>query len=121
MGQNVKVLRHPDIILPSFWTHHQKIVVIDQKIAFLGGLDICYGRYDTAQHSIHENSARIYPGIEYNNTRIKDFENVKHINRNGIARHLPRLPWHDVGVMLGGPCVKDVSQHFIEYWNFASF
>lgn len=28
------------------WSHHEKIVVIDQKIAYIGGLDLCYGRYD---------------------------------------------------------------------------
>jgi len=29
-----------------FSGHHQKIVVIDQDIAFVGGLDLCFGRYD---------------------------------------------------------------------------
>ena len=30
----------------SFYSHHQKQVVIDQQIAFVGGLDLAYGRYD---------------------------------------------------------------------------
>lgn len=29
-----------------FYSHHQKQVVIDQKVAFVGGLDLAYGRYD---------------------------------------------------------------------------
>ena len=84
MGPNVKVIRHPDIVLPSFWTHHEKIVVIDQHIAFLGGLDICYGRYDSQAHKVDDNSQQMYPGIEYNNIRIKDFQKVGQINRSGV-------------------------------------
>ncbi len=30
----------------SFYSHHQKQVVIDQQVAFVGGLDLAYGRYD---------------------------------------------------------------------------
>ena len=33
-------------------THHQKSVVVDNEIAFLGGLDICPHRWDTQQHPI---------------------------------------------------------------------
>lgn len=33
----------------------------------------------------------------------------------------PRLPWHDVSMKIVGESVSDVSRHFIEYWNFASF
>lgn len=47
-GSNVKVLRHPDGI--KLWSHHEKCVVIDQRIAFLGGIDLCYGRWDTPEH-----------------------------------------------------------------------
>lgn len=49
---NIKVLRHPQIVLPTYWSHHEKLVVIDQSFAFLGGLDICYGRYDDPSHHI---------------------------------------------------------------------
>ena len=43
----------------------------------MGGLDICYGRYDNNNHSINVNSEEIYPGVEYNNTRITDFKDVR--------------------------------------------
>lgn len=42
-------MRHPDhhpnggVLL---WSHHEKMVVIDQKIAFVGGIDLCFGRWD---------------------------------------------------------------------------
>lgn len=29
-----------------FFTHHQKCVIIDEKRAYLGGIDLAYGRYD---------------------------------------------------------------------------
>ncbi|SAK57938.1 phospholipase D/transphosphatidylase [Caballeronia catudaia] len=32
----------------GFFSHHQKFVVIDEKIAFVGGMDLCYGRFDDA-------------------------------------------------------------------------
>jgi hypothetical protein len=39
-------VRHPILNLKSIlWSHHQKFVVIDQQLAFVGGLDICLGRY----------------------------------------------------------------------------
>ena len=32
-----------------------------------------------------------------------------------------RMPWHDVGVKVMGEAVKDLSRHFIQYWNFSKF
>ncbi|WP_139156245.1 phospholipase D-like domain-containing protein [Superficieibacter electus] len=29
-----------------FFSHHQKCVIIDESVAFLGGIDLAYGRYD---------------------------------------------------------------------------
>ena len=55
------------------WSHHEKVVIIDQKTAFMGGLDLCYGRFDTSAHPINDNNPEFYPGIDYNNVRIKDF------------------------------------------------
>lgn len=47
MDENFKVLRHPGLIIPQLWSHHEKMVLIDETIGFMGGLDICYGRWDT--------------------------------------------------------------------------
>ncbi|XP_066265990.1 phospholipase D1-like isoform X2 [Branchiostoma lanceolatum] len=59
---NVKVLRHPDH-LPGgifLWAHHEKVVVVDQSIAFLGGIDLCYGRWDDYLHRLADlGSARL--------------------------------------------------------------
>ena len=29
-----------------------------------------------------------------------------------------RMPWHDVAFGVVGPCVYDISEHFILRWNF---
>ncbi len=46
-----QVLRHPDRVGADvndfLWAHHEKLVVVDQVIAFVGGIDLCYGRWDT--------------------------------------------------------------------------
>ena len=28
------------------WAHHEKLVIIDQSTAFVGGIDLCIGRYE---------------------------------------------------------------------------
>ncbi|KPM08103.1 phospholipase D1-like protein [Sarcoptes scabiei] len=54
MHQNISVLRHPDAVRggPLLWSHHEKLVVIDQKIAFVGGIDLCFGRWDNYEHRL---------------------------------------------------------------------
>ena len=58
-------------------------MVVDCRIAFIGGLDLCFGRYDTHAHEMidwHPNGDEkhtIWPGQDYSNPRIKDFQNGK--------------------------------------------
>ncbi|CAF4634970.1 unnamed protein product [Rotaria sp. Silwood1] len=45
----IKVIRHPNrksLFRLHLWSHHEKMVIIDQKIAFVGGIDLCFGRWD---------------------------------------------------------------------------
>ena len=51
---NIKVTRHPKGSSSILWSHHEKLVIIDKQIAFVGGLDLCWGRYDTHKHPIVE-------------------------------------------------------------------
>jgi len=39
-----------DDVLPLGSCHHQKIVVVDDAVAFCGGLDLAIGRWDTPEH-----------------------------------------------------------------------
>lgn len=61
-----------DVIL--YWAHHEKLCLIDRDIAFMGGLDLCFGRWDTNQHSIADAhplnvNDTVFPGQDYNNAR----------------------------------------------------
>lgn len=58
--------------------HHQKIVVIDDSLAFCGGIDVTAGRWDTPQH---------LPG----DPRRKD----------NSGDDCP--PWHDASALVSGP------------------
>uniref|UniRef100_A0A665WIE1 Phospholipase n=1 Tax=Echeneis naucrates TaxID=173247 RepID=A0A665WIE1_ECHNA len=51
---NIKVMRHPDHVSSSvyLWAHHEKIVVVDQSVAFVGGIDLAYGRWDDSEHRL---------------------------------------------------------------------
>jgi phosphatidylserine/phosphatidylglycerophosphate/cardiolipin synthase-like enzyme len=42
---------HLDANHPLGACHHQKIVVVDDSVAFLGGLDLTTGRWDTSAHA----------------------------------------------------------------------
>lgn len=55
-------------------------------MAFIGGLDICFGRWDTHQHRLADYPAEghdkeIFPGQDYSNPRVKDFANGKSKSR----------------------------------------
>ena len=121
---NIKILRHPKRGIDLLWSHHEKLVIIDQKYAYVGGLDLCWGRYDMNSHPIYEkknkNDIYYYPGIEYSNVRKKDFENVSRYLKEGVKRAFTaKMPWHDIHSFIEGPAVLDIAKHFIERWNFS--
>jgi phospholipase D1/2 len=54
LSSNIKVIKHPGQKIPKWWSHHEKMVLIDQKIGFMGGLDLCFGRWDTNEHLLFD-------------------------------------------------------------------
>ena len=121
---NIIVTRHPSGISDLLWSHHEKLVIIDQIIAYVGGLDLCWGRWDTHEHPLVEetNDKQIYnwPGIDYANNRINDFSKVKEYLKENVDRtQKPRMPWHDVHCRLIGPAVYDIARHFVQRWNIS--
>ena len=126
LHKNIVVTRHPTNKLDLLWSHHEKLVIIDQVIGYVGGLDLCWGRYDSNEHPIYEapNSEKKYyfPFIDYSNARICDFVNVENCLVESVPRDTcVRMPWHDVHTRLIGPVVNDISRHFVERWNHARF
>ncbi|KAI8369196.1 hypothetical protein EDC96DRAFT_504222 [Choanephora cucurbitarum] len=119
---NIIVQRHSNLTSP-LWAHHEKILVIDSRLAFVGGLDLCFGRYDTTEHALMDypanNIKEVFPGQDYSNPRIKDFEKVSQYDRELVDKqYTPRMPWHDVHTAMSGPPARDVARHFVQRWNF---
>ena len=49
---------------PTAAVHHQKIVVIDDVMAFCGGIDLTHGRWDTREH-LQDSAFRLEGGSKY--------------------------------------------------------
>eukprot|EP01102_Stenamoeba_stenopodia_P021894 TRINITY_DN8940_c0_g1_i2.p1 TRINITY_DN8940_c0_g1~~TRINITY_DN8940_c0_g1_i2.p1 ORF type:complete len:587 (+),score=110.04 TRINITY_DN8940_c0_g1_i2:45-1805(+) len=115
---NIKVIRHP-VAFPVKWSHHQKTVVIDQKLAFVGGLDLCYGRYDDEKHELIDSGlAHIWKGKDYYNPMYRGFTDVDKPFIDSVDRHeIHRMPWHDVHMCVDGLAARDVAYNFIQRWN----
>ena len=109
-----------------YWAHHEKLCLIDGKTAFMGGLDLCYGRWDTNDHptaDVHPGDldAIVFPGQDYNNARIMDFSDVANWQNNKLDRkYNSRMGWSDVSISLHGPVVEDLRAHFAQRWNVSS-
>ena len=127
LNENIKVTRYPSFTetLTLLWSDHEKLVIIDNVIGYVGGLDLCWGRYDNNQHPIYEapNPQNIYefPLIDYSNSRIKDFSEVEKYYIESIPREQStRMPWHDIHSRIIGAAVENISKHFIQRWNYAN-
>ncbi|XP_070026610.1 phospholipase D gamma 1-like [Nicotiana sylvestris] len=98
------------------YTHHQKTVIVDADagnnrrkiIAFVGGLDLCDGRYDTPDHSLFRTLQTVHSDDYHNPTYA------------GSVTGCPREPWHDLHSKIDGPAAYDVLTNFEERWLKAS-
>jgi len=72
---------HMDDRHPFGGSHHQKVVVIDDRLAFAGGLDLTLGRWDTSEHR-PDDPRRIELG------------------------HEPARPYHDVQMAVSGDAAR---------------
>ncbi|MCL7042916.1 hypothetical protein MKW94_009624 [Papaver nudicaule] len=120
--ENVSVLRYPDHISTGIylWSHHEKLVIIDYRISFIGGLDLCFGRYDNFEHKVGDFPATIWPGKDYYNPRESQPNSWEDTMTDELDRgRYPRMPWHDVHCALWGPPCLDIARHFVLRWNLA--
>lgn len=77
-------------------SHHQKLVVVDGRLAFVGGADICDGRWDDRRH---------------------DVENPERMNRYGE----PYKPYHEVVAYIAGDgAVGSLEEDFKLRWGRAA-
>ena len=75
-------------------SQHQKIVVVDDRIAFCGGLDLSKWRWDTSEHTV-DNELRIDPDGK------------------------PYPPFHDVQVLVDGDAAAALGELARERWHTA--
>ncbi|KAM6593048.1 hypothetical protein CsatA_000751 [Cannabis sativa] len=106
----------------TMFTHHQKTVVVDSElldqigsqsqqkrriVSFVGGIDLCDGRYDTLDHPLFSSLATTH----HNDFHQPNFPGAS-INKGG-----PREPWHDIHCKLEGPIAWDVLYNFEQRWR----
>ncbi len=81
--------------VPLGASQHQKIVVIDDAVAFSGGLDLTIRRWDTREHKLR-NKYRVDPaGVAY-------------------------PPFHDVQAVLDGEAARALGDIFCERWQLVT-
>ncbi|KAJ1290643.1 hypothetical protein BS78_02G260500 [Paspalum vaginatum] len=102
-------------VVGTLFTHHQKCVLVDtqawgnkRKItAFIGGLDLCDGRYDTPEHRLFKDLDTV-------------FKNDYHNPTFAAGAKGPRQPWHDLHCKIDGPAAYDVLKNFEQRWRKAT-
>eukprot|EP01080_Neovahlkampfia_damariscottae_P001007 gene1007-9913_t len=123
LNPKIQVKLHPKSF-PVLWSHHQKFLLIDQCVCFVGGYDIGFGRYDDECHRLQDtNHCNLtWPGYDYHNSTIKPLSKLQTGKFDCFNDQLdrltqPRMPWHDIHCSFVGQMVRDVSANFIERWN----
>jgi phosphatidylserine/phosphatidylglycerophosphate/cardiolipin synthase-like enzyme len=79
---------------PTGGSHHQKIVVIDDAVAFNGGIDLTYRRWDTNEHS---------PDNQYRNVKGTGYP-----------------PFHDLMMCVEGDAAHSLGDLIRERWRKAT-
>lgn len=86
--------------------------VIDETIAFMGGLDLCFGRWDTSQHVLTDEdftepngpNGPVWHGKDYANERVAEFAALdKPFDMSLDRSKVPRMPWY-----VGLPWIRKV-------------
>jgi phosphatidylserine/phosphatidylglycerophosphate/cardiolipin synthase-like enzyme/uncharacterized membrane protein YdjX (TVP38/TMEM64 family) len=90
-GKHSRIRFEMDANHPLGASHHSKVVVVDDKVAFVGGLDLAKGRWDTPDHPAK---------LEWR----KDFDGTD----------LP--PHHDVQLMVDGDAARVLGDYARERW-----
>lgn len=133
---NIFVQRSPNQFKKNqfFFAHHEKICIVDHDVAFVGGIDLCFGRWDCPQHPIVDDKptgfemseipkdaehCQLFPGKDYSNPRVQDFFRLNEPYEEMYDRsRVPRMPWHDISMQVVGQPARDLTRHFVQRWNY---
>ncbi|KAI9048595.1 hypothetical protein LZ554_007428 [Drepanopeziza brunnea f. sp. 'monogermtubi'] len=136
LHENIFVQRSPNQFKKNqfFFAHHEKICIVDHSVAFVGGIDLCFGRWDTPQHSVVDDKptgfeqsdlpkdadhCQLWPGKDYSNPRVQDFFGLHEPYAEMYDRSkTPRMPWHDISMQVVGQPARDLTRHFVQRWNY---
>ena len=96
------------------YTHHQKSIIADadngggarRLVAFVGGLDLTGGRWDTPEFPLFSTLLNEHEG-DFRNSNAKSIPETQG----------PREPWHDIHSLVEGPVAYDVLENFYERWD----
>lgn len=113
------------------YSHHQKFVVVDGRVGFIGGIDLSYGRWETPEFDVVTDPARFLINEMYSPgmTRLRPPSKKEQatIEKHDCAEPYggtlieegcqPRMPWQDVHIKLEGPSVVDIHRNFVRRWN----
>ena len=126
---NIRVALQPTTSSTGF-SHHQKFVLVDGRVAFLGGIDLSYGRYSTPEFDVVIDPQRYVLNEMYSPCQpkrrgmsVRESELVKQGFAAPYGKTLveegcqPRMPWQDVHIQFEGPSVVDVHRNFARRWN----
>jgi len=116
---NITALSHPGWT-PVIWSHHQKFVVIDDVLAFVGGIDLCFNRYEDSSYEILDLLESKFPGRDYSNLNYAGEYNGPTHDQVLDRKIYPRMPWHDIHMQADGEAALDVAINFMQRWNHAA-
>ncbi|KAH7026044.1 uncharacterized protein B0I36DRAFT_153112 [Microdochium trichocladiopsis] len=137
LHDNIMVQRSPNQFKKNqfFYAHHEKICIVDHDVAFVGGIDLCFGRWDNPQHPLTDDRptgmeadgdtprdaehCQLFPGKDYSNPRVLDFFKLNEPYEEMYDRSkTPRMPWHDIAMQVVGQPARDLTRHFVQRWNY---
>jgi len=102
-GKSLKMFRkrrwssHPRIVLafdsrhPLRGSHHQKFVVVDDEVAFVGGIDLTAKRWDTRDHQVGDVRRRLPSGGLYQ--PVHDMQVALEGDAARLAGEIARRRW----------------------------
>lgn len=119
------------------FSHHQKLVVIDNKIAFVGGIDLAYGRRDDGRFSLKADGRQ---GSEFYNSCIPPIHTLSKVEQTAYltraemvaacfqgvrawtAQFILSAPMKAIAAPLDGyhaasDKIKDLNKEFSDWWN----
>jgi phosphatidylserine/phosphatidylglycerophosphate/cardiolipin synthase-like enzyme len=95
---NVHVMRHPwhfNVFATNsvYFSHHEKLLIVDQQLAFAGGIDLAHGRWDDDRHELCAHDEERYPWAEFYNARWRAKAPLSAAEEEAASRRVANSSW----------------------------